>query len=110
MSNFRFSHNGIADDSSPLEYNTVIWWVVPYVLKEHCAFILGVKQAKKYLFSASLKVWEITAHLQCHISSDLNLQYYITSFYQMATDDSLVKNCILIQFWGTYIQALAKLY
>jgi hypothetical protein len=28
----------------------------------------------------------------------------------MAPDDSLVKNCILIHFWGTYFQALAKLY
>jgi len=28
----------------------------------------------------------------------------------MATDDSLVKNCLLIHFWGIYIQALAKLY
>ena len=94
MLDFRFSHIGIAEDSSPLEYNSGIWWVVPYVLKEHCAFILGVKQAK-YLCSAALKVWEIITHWQCQIFSDLNIHYCITSFYQIAADDSLVKNCIL---------------
>lgn len=107
MSDFRFSHIGIAEDSSPLEYNSVIWWVIRYVLKEHCAFI---KEAKNICALLPWKVWEITVHLQYHISSDLNLQYYITSFYQMATDDSLVKNRILIHIWGTYIQALAKPY
>lgn len=109
MSDFRFSHIGIAEDSSPLEYNTVIWWVSSSLCFEGtlCLY-LGSQAGQKHPCSASLKVWEITAHWQCQISSDLKIQYYITSFYQMATEDSLVKNCILIHFWCICITGSGK--
>jgi hypothetical protein len=46
------SPSGATEDLNLLEWDNVIWWVVPFVFKDHNAFIFTVK----HLHSLTLKM------------------------------------------------------
>jgi hypothetical protein len=72
------SLSGAAENSNLLEWDTVIWWVVPIAFKDHIAFIFRVKHLNSLTLKMKAQSFETsgTTHptTQCPILEDLDIQ------------------------------------